>query len=61
MVVVGGGPGGMEAARVAAARGHKVVLYERSDRLGGQLKTAIRPPHRGEFSNIVAWLEHQLR
>jgi 2,4-dienoyl-CoA reductase (NADPH2) len=40
VLVVGGGPGGMEAARVATLRGHQVVLYEKDNRLGGQLKMA---------------------
>ncbi|MCP4657154.1 MAG: FAD-dependent oxidoreductase [bacterium] len=40
VMVVGGGPGGMEAARVAARRGHDVTLYERGDELGGQLNPA---------------------
>lgn len=60
VAVVGGGPGGMEAARVAATRGHSVVLYERGSRLGGQLNTVAKVPTRGEFGNIVAWLELQL-
>ncbi|MDO8491661.1 MAG: FAD-dependent oxidoreductase, partial [Dehalococcoidia bacterium] len=44
VLVVGGGPAGMEAARVAALRGHQVTLCERSDRLGGQLHLAAIPP-----------------
>ena len=60
VAVVGGGPGGMEAARVAATRGHAVVLYEKASRLGGQLNTVAKVPTRGEFGNIVAWLELQL-
>ena len=60
VAVVGGGPGGMEAARVAASRGHAVVLYEKASRLGGQLNTVAKVPTRGEFGNIVAWLELQL-
>ena len=61
VAVVGGGPGGMEAARVAAERGHVVALYERDARLGGQIKTATKVPYREEFGNMVAWLEYQLR
>ncbi|MBI4234498.1 MAG: FAD-dependent oxidoreductase [Chloroflexi bacterium] len=61
VVVVGGGPAGMEAARVTALRGHLVALYERRNRLGGQVTTLVKAPYRQEFGNIVAWLEHQLK
>ncbi|MBI4587473.1 MAG: FAD-dependent oxidoreductase [Candidatus Rokubacteria bacterium] len=61
VVVIGGGPAGMEAARVAALRGHLVALYERGERLGGQITTLVKAPHRQEFGNIVAWLEDQLK
>jgi NADPH-dependent 2,4-dienoyl-CoA reductase/sulfur reductase-like enzyme len=58
--VVGGGPGGMEAARVAALRGHRVTLFERRDKLGGQLLFAALAPHKGEWRNLVTYLETQL-
>lgn len=45
-MVVGGGPGGMEAARVASLRGHKVTLVEAADELGGQLRIGSVPPHK---------------
>jgi NADPH-dependent 2,4-dienoyl-CoA reductase/sulfur reductase-like enzyme len=61
VVVVGGGPGGMEAARVAATRGHRVVLFERGPRLGSMVYTAARVPNRGEFEGIAQWLEGQIR
>ncbi len=60
VVVVGGGPAGMEAARVAALRGHRVSLYERSDRLGGQINTLVKAPLRQEFGKIVDWLDYQI-
>ena len=60
VVVVGGGPAGMEAARVAAERGHSVVLFERSDRLGGQIKVAMLPPHRETYEEIILFGEKQL-
>jgi 2,4-dienoyl-CoA reductase-like NADH-dependent reductase (Old Yellow Enzyme family)/thioredoxin reductase len=47
--VVGGGPGGMEAARVAALGGHRVTLFEKSDQLGGQLLLASIPPEKKEM------------
>jgi NADPH-dependent 2,4-dienoyl-CoA reductase/sulfur reductase-like enzyme len=57
IVVVGGGPAGLEAARVAAGRGHDVTLYEQSDHLGGQLALAARVPHKEGFLDAVRYLE----
>lgn len=60
VVVVGGGVAGMEAARVAAARGHRVVLFERDERLGGQVLLAARAPKRAEYIGNARWLERQV-
>lgn len=61
ILVVGGGPAGLESARVAAHRGHHVTLIERASRLGGQALTASQTPGRGELLGIVEWLEQQTR
>jgi 2,4-dienoyl-CoA reductase-like NADH-dependent reductase (Old Yellow Enzyme family)/thioredoxin reductase len=60
VMVVGGGPAGMEAARVASMRGHRVILYEKSDRLGGQLNLAIIPPHKQEIRGLINYLATQI-
>jgi dimethylglycine catabolism A len=60
VVVVGGGPAGMEAARVAAERGHSVTLLERTDRLGGTILVASRAPGWEAYANAVRWLERQM-
>ncbi|MBI4596215.1 MAG: FAD-dependent oxidoreductase [Candidatus Tectomicrobia bacterium] len=60
ILVIGGGPAGMEAAVVAAERGHNVVLYEESDDLGGQLRSASIPVGKGEFGGIITHLRYQL-
>lgn len=57
IAVVGGGPAGMEAARVAALRGHDVTLYEKTDRLGGQLGIAAVPPRKDEMNRATRWYE----
>ncbi|MDP2626717.1 MAG: FAD-dependent oxidoreductase [Candidatus Rokubacteria bacterium] len=56
VIVVGGGPAGLEAARAAAARGHHVTLSERSAELGGQLHLAALPPHKEK----IEWLRRCL-
>ena len=55
VVVVGGGPAGLEAARVAALRGHQVLLLEKEPRPGGLLNVAALPPHKGD---IVPWVKY---
>jgi pyruvate/2-oxoglutarate dehydrogenase complex dihydrolipoamide dehydrogenase (E3) component len=60
--VVGGGVAGMEAARVAALRGHKVTLYEASPALGGKVKlVSQRAPKMEAFGDIAVWQEAELR
>lgn len=60
IVVVGGGPGGLEAARVAAERGHKVVLFEAASRLGGQLLIAVKATWRKDLIALVDWRVSEL-
>ena len=60
ILVVGGGPAGLEAARVAAARGHRVTLVERRDRLGGQWWYAAQQPSRGKVGEHLSWYQTQL-
>ena len=60
VLVVGGGPAGLEAARVAAERGHRVILTEATDKLGGQFRLAGLQPRRGQITDLIAWYEGQL-
>lgn len=60
VAVVGGGPGGLEAARVAAERGHRVVLFEATSALGGQLQLAAKVKWRRDLIGIVDWLTAEL-
>ena len=61
VLVVGGGPGGMEAAMVAAQRGHSVTLVEKENELGGQVRFAAKPPRREEFGDITRNTAFQLK
>jgi 2,4-dienoyl-CoA reductase-like NADH-dependent reductase (Old Yellow Enzyme family)/thioredoxin reductase len=58
--IAGGGPAGMEAAMVAALRGHEVHLFEKSEKLGGQFYAAAIPPHKGEIAGFIIWQKKQL-
>ncbi|MCA1185375.1 MULTISPECIES: mycofactocin system FadH/OYE family oxidoreductase 1 [unclassified Saccharopolyspora] len=61
VLVAGGGPAGLEAARVLALRGHPVRLVERTDRLGGMLALAALLPGRGRLGALVDWLVAEVR
>jgi len=61
VVVVGAGPAGLEAARVSAARGHKVVLFEAADKPGGQVLLAAKLQRRREIVGIVEWLAAEVQ
>ncbi len=60
VAVVGGGPAGMEAARVLAERGHAVVLFEKGQQLGGQLNYARQVPGKAEFNETLRYYRTQL-
>lgn len=60
VMVIGGGPAGLEAARVAAMRGHGVSLYEKANELGGQLNLAAKGPGRAEMTDVPRWLSAQV-
>jgi 2,4-dienoyl-CoA reductase-like NADH-dependent reductase (Old Yellow Enzyme family) len=60
IMVVGGGPAGMEVARMAAERGHQVHLFERSGTLGGQVLLAERLPGRADIGRFLPWHRRQL-
>ncbi len=60
VLVIGGGPAGMEAARMSAARGHRVTLWEREKNLGGNLIYAAMPPGKDDFITLLHYYEHEL-
>lgn len=61
VMVVGGGPAGLEAATIAAERRHHVTLFEKESQLGGQLKLAARPPDKQGFFDSIRYLELRAR
>ncbi len=60
VVVVGGGPAGLEAARVSAARGHRVTLFEAAGELGGQIVLAAKATWRRDLAGIARWLAGEM-
>ncbi len=60
VAVIGGGPAGMQAAAVAAQRGHSVTLYEKQTQLGGQLNIACIPPRKEEMRRAITNLIHEV-
>ncbi|MCH5351972.1 MAG: NAD-binding protein, partial [Acutalibacter sp.] len=60
IIVVGGGISGCEAAIGAASKGHKVTVYEKSGRIGGQWLLAAVPPSKQDFTTLVAWQKTQM-
>ena len=61
VLVVGAGPAGLEAARVANLRGHRVILMDQEKRMGGQLVYASKSPHKKEFEEVIEFLKYQLK
>jgi 2-enoate reductase len=60
VLVIGGGPGGMQAAITAAQKGHHVTLWEKSNALGGQLTLAAIPPDKQDLGNLLTYLKVQV-
>jgi NADPH-dependent 2,4-dienoyl-CoA reductase/sulfur reductase-like enzyme len=61
VVIIGGGPAGLEAARVSALRGHQVSIYEKEKELGGQIRLGRVPPHREELGKVTDYLIRQVK
>ena len=61
VMVIGAGPAGMEAARIARLRGHRVSLYDQQKKLGGQINLAVIPPHKEELKNILDYFSYQMK
>ena len=61
VMIIGGGPAGLETARVAALRGHQVSLYDRASELGGQTLIAAKAPGRDGFSELGRYYTHQMK
>ena len=61
VAVIGGGIGGMEAALVLAKRGHKVTIYEKSDKLGGIFIAAAAPSFKEKDRTLIAWYEREIK
>jgi 2,4-dienoyl-CoA reductase-like NADH-dependent reductase (Old Yellow Enzyme family)/thioredoxin reductase len=60
VLVIGGGPAGLEAARVAASRGHSVTIWEKDGELGGQFRLASLPPYKKEIKKFIDYLIVQI-
>jgi len=60
IAVIGGGPAGMSAAKYLARKGHNVTLFEKENRLGGQLNVAQIPPHKQEIGRVIEYLKRDL-
>lgn len=61
VLVVGAGPAGLEAAKTAALRGHRVCLWEKDNEAGGQVKYASKLPYRSEFGEVIRNLLNELK
>lgn len=61
LLIIGGGPAGLEAARVAALRGHRVTLWEKDSALGGQLRIIAKEEFKKAHGRLLTWYERQLK
>jgi len=61
IIIVGGGPAGLEAAWIAAARGHDVTLYEKNSAFGGQYRVAAMPPFKQDIARAIAYYVHMCK